>query len=119
MSRTVWKIPSRYTAGQLVILIRKAKNNPDDRFLVNAWPEREMSGQEVLEWFGRKLDEKINFNDPHYGLGRKWDSEYHWELTRLKRYLGNRIVIDHVPSILGLRVKRVLSHRLRNIQDYL
>lgn len=78
------------------------------------WTEPEWPAERFLNWFRDCLETKINSKDPRFPNGRKADGEYQIELGRIRRYIGNRIVIDWIAPVLGERVKASLTHRLRS-----
>ena len=106
----------RPTLKSLIGALRAVKDDPAIRIKTGIWTEPYWSGVEFRRWFGRCLNEKINYRDPHCPQGRKAGEEYAIELGRLKMYLGNRVIIDWIAPVLGKRVRGALEHRLR--QNY-
>jgi len=108
----------RITAHSLVECWRGVKSNPDAVINTGDWTSPQWTSAQFRRWFNCCLADKINAHDPRYPRGRKAGEEYTTELGRLRRYIGNRIVIDWVAPILGARVKGALAHRLRCNLDY-
>lgn len=101
----------KYSLGSLVRAYRAARGGAN--ILTGEWPASVLSPEEYRAWFRSCLERKINHHDPRQVKGRKASEEYAIELSRLRRYIGNRIVVDWVHPILGERVKAALSHRMR------
>ncbi len=85
---------------------------------MNEYAGREFTAAGWFRWFGEKLNEKINSKDPRFPRGRKAGDDYQTELSRLSRFIGNRIVVNCIAPVLGERVKAAMAGRLRNRDDY-
>lgn len=101
----------KYSPATLVRAYRASRDGAN--ILTGEWPNSVLSPEEYRAWFRRCLERKINHHDPRQVRGRKSSEEYAIELSRLRRYIGNRIVIDWIHPILGERVKAALAHRFR------
>lgn len=87
--------------------------NRGESVTTGLWDDPLWTPEEFRAWFFRKLNAKINASLPTL-YGRKQSDEYAIELSRLKQYIGTRIVISWLSPALGKRVHATLSHRFRD-----
>ena len=101
-----YRIPRRYTAGQLVKLYRMCKTDPDGFTLVvgeraDGWDEgQRFTPAAWLEWFRAKLGEKMQRGEVRPGRDR--DNE---ALRRLRSMRAERRFI-HRSDLNGIRNPR-------------
>ena len=105
------------TTARLLEVYRYFKDHPDGQIETGMWTEPTWNREQFIAWFRRCLMTKINARDPFavtVDQARKCGDEYQTELFRMKRYVGNRAVIDWIAPVLGLRVRAAFEHRLRD-----
>lgn len=103
----------RTTIKKLLETSRQVKSNPDTVINTGLWTCPQWTSAEFTQWFRACLFDKINAHDANYPRGRKVGEEYQTELMRLRRYVGNRIILDWIAPCLGNRIRQALAHRLR------
>jgi hypothetical protein len=114
---THWRIPSTYTARQIVYAVEHAKLHPDDTYTTP--DEVRLTAADFILWFRKCLHAKISASDPRIVSlkgARKLSSAYSTSLyrdsQRLKGYGGfgkiletpnvrQRLNADHVHFFWG------------------
>lgn len=67
------------------------------------------SAQEILADYRKGLHERINRHIPEFGKGRKWSTDWYWQMWRTSRELNTpRLAIHWLPFELRER----FAHRL-------
>lgn len=100
-----------YSAKTLVAAYRAARAG--QHIATGEWTKPSLSPSEFRQWFQECLECKINAHDPRYPTGRKAQEEYQTELGRMRRYVGNRVIVDWIAPVLGPRVRAAFSGRMR------
>ena len=114
-------LPSRYSVKQILAVAKWFRDNPTAVGRIRdglGSTGHSMNGAQWFSWFRHCLDQKISSKDPRQPRGKKSSAEYELELTRLRPYIGTRLVIHWVAPILGRRVKAALANRMRDPADY-
>lgn len=101
-----------YSARSLVATYRAARAG--QHIATGDWVKPSLSPDEFREWFRDCLERKISSQDARQIEGRKTGDEYQTELKRLRRYVGNRVVVDWIAPVLGARVQQAMAHRMRD-----
>lgn len=108
-----WRVPSSYTAAQLVQAVQVAKARLAagvcDRFNTSDWASDPMTVTEYLAWFRKCLHEKASRGQVRHG--RKLSGIYQLELSRDAQRLrglgsGNRLVTPEVRARVGDHIHR-------------
>lgn len=89
---------------------KKALANPDKVFKPIDWAKGSQTGSEIAQDFSKALQARINSRGKVIFRGRKYDSDWFWNMWRASKSLNTpRLVIDWLPPDL---VKR-FGYRLR------
>lgn len=91
-----------------VASIQTAKANPNQTFSHGLTCWHPCTGSEIVDQFRASLHERINRHIPGRA-GRKWESNWFWEIYRAAKMLNTpRVAIHWLPVDLKSR----FSHRL-------
>lgn len=109
----------RTTTSRLLEVYRYFKENPDGKINTGMWTQPTWTATEFFRWFRKCLLAKIEAHDDRPIPGGATTEEYDRELYRFGRmYIGNRVIINWIPPILGADVKKVFEHRLRTAEEF-
>lgn len=107
---TAYRVPSNYTAAQLLLAIQTAKREPGSSFsIAGSWPAEEMTAAQYIAWFRSCMNAKINRGQAP--RGRKDCSDWQRDAMRTARSVNTprlRVYLRSVP----LEFRARLAHRL-------